>query len=345
MKEVTVTTPSRLHFALIDLNGSLGRVDGGVGLSLERPCFQIIATPSTNVQIVGSENGPFLSRAEEIVKILKSEYNFNGIRIEIAQSIPAHTGLGSGTQLSLGIASAICALYDINLNIEEIALLVGRGGTSGIGVAAFRHGGFIVDGGHRFPAQKSSFLPSSASGNVAPPPVLFRQDFPDWPVLIVIPNCRHISGAEEVRLFTNLCPMPKTTAQQLSHLILMKLLPALAENDLTSFGEAVNRIQEIGWKKIEVDAQGPIIQKTMDFLRNNGALGVGLSSWGPALYALGEDLESLQQKTHQFLSNLPDGGICFITKANNIGAKYDVSADSCGATQVGNLRHAGFLTG
>ncbi|MBC8230819.1 beta-ribofuranosylaminobenzene 5'-phosphate synthase [bacterium] len=332
MKKVIVTTPSRLHFALIDLNGSLGRVDGGIGLSLASPCFQIIATPSTNVQIVGSKSKPFLSRAEEIINILKSKYNFNGIRIEIAQSIPAHTGLGSGTQLSLGIASAICALYDINLNIEEIALLVGRGGTSGIGVAAFHHGGFIVDGGHRFPAQKSSFLPSSASANVAPPPVLFRQDFPDWPVLIVIPkgqppapfvkgDCKHISGAEEVRLFTTLCPMPHTTAQQLSHLVLMKLLPALVENDLISFGEAINCIQEIGWKKIEVEAQGPVIQNTMDFLRNNGAVGVGLSSWGPALYALGEDLELLQEKTTNFLARLPHGGTCFITKASNIGAK------------------------
>jgi beta-ribofuranosylaminobenzene 5'-phosphate synthase len=321
MKKVTVTTPSRLHFALIDLNGSLGRVDGGIGLSLENPCFKIIATPSKTVQIVGSESKPSLYRAEEIVNILKAKYKFNGVRIEIAQSIPPHTGLGSGTQLSLGIASAICALYDINLNIEEAALLVGRGGTSGIGVAAFRHGGFIVDGGHRFPTQKSSFLPSSASGNVAPPPVLFRQNFPDWPVLIVIANCRHISGAEEVRLFNTLCPMPQTTAQQISHLILIKLLPALVENDLISFGESINRIQEIGWKKIEVDAQGPVIQKTIDFLRNNGAVGVGLSSWGPALYVLGEDLESLQKKTHKFLAYLPDGGTCFITKANNIGAE------------------------
>jgi len=323
MEKVTVTTPSRLHFALIDLNGSLGRVDGGIGLSLEHPGFQIIATPSMSVQIIGLKNGLFLPRAEEIVKILKSKYNFSGVRIEITQSIPAHTGLGSGTQLSLGIAAAICALYDININIEETASLVGRGGTSGIGVATFQHGGFIVDGGHRFPTQKSSFLPSSASDNVAPPPILFRQNFPDWPILIVIPNCKHISGAEEVRLFTTLCPMPQTSAQQLSHLILMKLLPALVENDLSSFGETINRIQEIGWKKIEIDAQGPIIQKTIDFLRNNGAVGVGLSSWGPALYAFGEDLESLKEKTEEFLSRLPDGGTCFITEANNTGARCE----------------------
>ena len=110
-----------------------------------------------------------------------------------------------------------------------------------------------------------------------------------------------------------------------SHLILMKLLPAVVENDLTSFGEAINRIQEIGWKKIEVDAQGVVLQKTMAFLRNNGAVGVGLSSWGPTLYALSEEIESLQQKTHQFLSTLPDGGTCLITNANNIGAQCEIS--------------------
>ena len=342
MKRVTVTTPSRLHFVVIDLNGSLGRVDGGLGLSLEHPCFTIIAEPSKDVSIVGVACEPFRARAKQIIARLQNQYPFDGVRIEIAQSIPAHTGLGSGTQLSLGIAKAIFTLYDIDMAIEETALLVGRGGTSGIGVAAFRHGGFIIDGGHRFPEQKQSFLPSSASKNVAPPPVLFRCDFPDWPVLIVIPHCnpkkegfghtsnslgvvRHISGDEETRLFTTLCPMPVSTVQKLSHLILMKVMPALLERDLVSFGSAINDIQDIGWKKVEVDAQGPILRQIMEFLRNNGAVGVGLSSWGPALYAFSENAEALQQKTQDFLENLPEGGTCFLTHANNIGAKVSES--------------------
>ncbi len=35
--QVTVRTPSRLHFSLIDLHGGLGRVDGGIGVALETP--------------------------------------------------------------------------------------------------------------------------------------------------------------------------------------------------------------------------------------------------------------------------------------------------------------------
>jgi len=328
LDKVVVTTPSRLHFALIDLNGSSGRIDGGLGLSLNYPCFNITAELSKKIDIAGSGCQPFLARAKKIIDILKAEIissgiNFDGISLNIAQAIPPHTGLGSGTQLSLGIATAICKLYDIDLPVEEAALLTGRGGTSGIGVAAFRKGGFIIDGGHKYPSQKSSFLPSSASYNVASAPVLIRRDFPDWQILIVIPNCKRISGEEEVRLFTTLCPMPQETAQQLSHLVLMKLLPALVEEDIFSFGEAVNRIQEIGWKKIEVGIQGAILKKTIEFLRNNGAIGVGLSSWGPALYVLGEELETLQKKTQQFLASLPNGGTCFITSANNVGARVD----------------------
>ena len=40
MQKITVITPSRIHMALIDLNGGLGRVDGGIGLSLASPGFR-----------------------------------------------------------------------------------------------------------------------------------------------------------------------------------------------------------------------------------------------------------------------------------------------------------------
>jgi len=34
---ITVQTPSRLHFGLIDLNGELGRINGSFGVALEEP--------------------------------------------------------------------------------------------------------------------------------------------------------------------------------------------------------------------------------------------------------------------------------------------------------------------
>lgn len=316
-----IRTPARLHFALIDLNGSLGRIDGSIGLAINDPHFEIIAEPADQIQIVSIQYG---ERARALLEKLRVKYNFPGIHLRFVSEIPPHSGFGSGTQLALGIAQAVNTLYNLNLSVADLAAAVGRGGTSGIGITAFERGGFILDGGHRFPDQKSSFLPSSAAGSVPAPPLLLRYPFPEWDLLIVIPRCTHISGETEIQLFKTLCPQPRSTAEQLSHLILLKLLPAIFEKDRRAFGAAINEIQTFGWKKVEIDAQGDILQRTLDFLRDNGAMGAGVSSWGPAIFAVGDDLPTLKEKTETFLQTLPEGGTCFITNANNVGAMVTV---------------------
>lgn len=317
IKEVRITTPSRLHFSLIDLNGKLGRIDGGFGLAINEPNFRIVAEPSTTIHV---ESSTYRERACEILARLQKNYHFPGMKLKLLSEIPTHSGFGSGTQLSLGIAAAVNVLYSLNLNLLELANAVGRGGTSGIGVAAFDTGGFIIDGGHRYPEQKSSFLPSAAADNISPPPILLRHTFPEWQLLIVMPNCERIYGEQELNLFRTLCPQPASVAPTLSHLLLLKILPAILENDMHSFGETLNEIQTFGWKKVEIDAQGVELQQTLEFLQSNGALGAGVSSWGPAICAVSDDIEGLKQKTETFLKKLPSGGTCFITSANNTGA-------------------------
>ncbi len=325
MSKITVITPSRIHFALIDLNGSLGRVDGGIGLSISQPGFTINAQYADEMKIVAPME--IASRTENILRLLQEKCDIGNVRIEIEESIPSHVGLGSGTQLSLGIAQAVCSLCDLDLTHQEMAFLVERGGTSGIGISAFSQGGFIVDGGHEFSKdnicedKKSSFLPSSASKGIKPPPIIARYDFPDWDILITIPNCKHISGEEEVKLFQTLCPLPLNDVRSISHVVLLKLLPAIVQHDLISFGEAVDIIQNLGWKKTEIEKQDKIVKQTMAFLRENGGYGVGLSSWGPAIFCFGENLTSLQAKTSDFLAENNIGGYCFLTSANNFGAK------------------------
>lgn len=313
-----ITTPSRLHFSLIDLTGELGRIDAGFGLAINEPKFEILAEPADDI-LVESKN--YRERATSILKNLQTTYRFPGLKLRFNSEIPTHSGFGSGTQLSLGIASALNLLYDLNLSITELAIAVGRGGTSGIGIAAFERGGFIVDGGHKYPEEKASFLPSSAAGDISPPPILLRYDFPDVPLLIVLPNCSRIYGEAELELFRTLCPQPASVATRLSHLLLLQILPALIEKDMLRFGKALNEIQTFGWKKVEIDAQGVELQHTVDFLKENGALGAGVSSWGPAICALSEDIGKLKRKTENFLSSLPNGGSCFVAYANNTGAE------------------------
>ena len=321
MKQVAVKTPARLHFGLIDLNGALGRIDGGVGLAINDPTFELVAKPSHRIEV---ESYQYRNRGYTILEGLQAKHNFPGIHVEFLSEIPAHSGFGSGTQLALGLGQAVNTLYDLNLSILDLAFAVARGGTSGIGVAAFEQGGFVLDGGHPFPEEKSSFLPSSAVGNVPPPPILLRYPFPNWDLLIVSPNCKHISGETEVNPFQTLCPQPQSTAERLSHIILMKLLPAIHEENLFAFGDAINRIQTFGWKKVEIDAQRGVLQQTLDFLRDSGAIGAGVSSWGPAIFAVGENLRALHRKTESFLDSLPNGGSCFVTQPNNVGAQVEL---------------------
>ncbi len=317
MHHVKITTPSRLHFSLLDLNGVLGRIDGGFGLTIANPNFQIIAEKSTAIEVSTSI---YQERAIAVLQRFQQAYPFPGIKIKFESEIPMHSGFGSGTQLALGIAQAVNLLYQFGLNVQELAQAVGRGGTSGIGVAAFNTGGFIVDGGHRYPEEKASFLPSSAVGNILPPPILFRYPFPELPLLIVMPNCTRIYGNKEIELFRTLCPQPEWVAQKLSHILLLQILPALIEDDMHNFGKALNNIQTFGWKRVEIDAQGAELQSTLDFLRDTRAFGAGVSSWGPAICAITDDVDRLKQETDAFLKTLPNGGNCFITHANNVGA-------------------------
>ena len=238
MNMIKVVSPSRLHLTLIDLNAELGRVDGGAGITLESPrpgnFWQLKLIISKSSVILFSQ-----ARCEKLQMLCF--LTGKGIRLHINDSLPDHVGLGSGTQAALSAAAAINKIYGLGKSVRELAVAVGRGGTSGIGVAAFENGGFILDGGHKF-KDKGAFSPSAAS-HVPPGPVLFRRDFPDWPIVLAIPNTKGAHDAEEVDIFKKYCPIPLAEVQEICHVILMQMLPALVEEDLESFGRAINHFQ------------------------------------------------------------------------------------------------------
>jgi beta-ribofuranosylaminobenzene 5'-phosphate synthase len=320
-REVILNSPTRLHLTLIDLNGEIGRVDGGIGIALQEPTTIITARPSEEIEVRMPDNFNEHKRVYDAVKLAVEKFRAKPASVIVKGSVPSHIGLGTGTHLALGSAYATCRLCDIDPRVPELARALDRGGTSGIGVAIFEMGGLVVDGGHRFGEGKKEFLPSSASKDLPSPPVIARHDFPpEWDILIVIPEGRQTSGQTEVNLFNHYCPIPIEEVKELSHLILMKLLPALVERELETFGSAIERIQHLGFKKRELGTQIETVLDCMRFLRENGGLGVGMSSWGPTIYTFGYNLKSLLAKTQEYLDS-HRGGTCFITKANNEGMR------------------------
>ena len=68
MDEVRIACPSRLHLGLIDLNGEIGRIDGGVGIALEYPRTVIYARKSDRLEVECPQDPAAIGRAEEAAR-------------------------------------------------------------------------------------------------------------------------------------------------------------------------------------------------------------------------------------------------------------------------------------
>jgi len=319
-RRVIVETPSRIHMTLTDLAGDRGRVDGGVGVTLEDPSIVVEAEMGEDLSVRG-ENA---DRARAAAKAVMDRFGLGGADVTVRHCYRQHVGLGGGTQLAMAVGKALCELYGRAASAREIASAVGRGGTSGIGVAAFERGGFIVDGGHSFGAgkEKTDFRPSSASLGVAPPPVILQSDLPEsWTFLLAMPEIpKGAHGRKELDVFGTFCPVPKEEVAELCREIMVRMIPAVLEEDLDGFGTAVNRVQELGFKKVEVGLQHPLVRSLMEEMRSAGAAGAGLSSFGPTVYAVADsgtrDIEAAAMDVMRDV-----GGEVVVTRSRNSGAR------------------------
>ncbi len=319
-QRILIQTPSRLHLTLTDLTGSSGRVDGGVGVSLDEPNILLEAERSEDLQAYG-ENA---DRALDAARAVQKHLGLGGARLQIRRGYRMHVGLGGGTQLGIAAGKALCELYGQQLSVREIARIIHRGGTSGIGTAAFEAGGFLIDGGHSYgPGKdKMSFSPSAACGGVRPAAITMRHDFPrNWKIILALPEiAAGAHGKREVDIFREYCPLPLAEVHELCYQILVRMVPSLVEENLDDFGAAINRVQEIGFKKVEVMLQHPVVHRLMAEMRKAGAACAGLSSFGPAVYAITDtqsrDIESAAREAMKEV-----GGEVLITRARNEGAR------------------------
>jgi beta-ribofuranosylaminobenzene 5'-phosphate synthase len=320
-----IETSARLHLSLIDLNGLEGRLDGGIGISLEKPSLRIKCKPSnddTNIFFdkslrISSKKvyeSKIIDATNKMNQYLKTDKNYS---FEVKDIYPIHHGLGLGTQLSLSIAKLISSLNNVDLSVFDLAKIIERGGASGIGVHSFDKGGLIIDGGHK-KSLKKDYLPSSAS-NVSPPPLLARYDFPeDWDIIIATPDMSQgVSGQSEVNIFQKYSPIEITEVERICYLTLMKLMPSIIEKDIESFGDAVNKIQSLGFKKIETELQNSKVHSIINTMHDLDIPCVGMSSFGPTCFGIVDSNSiNLTRELSQLIGN--DVNI-FVTKGKNHG--------------------------
>lgn len=272
---VHVQAFARLHLGFLDLNGSLGRRFGGVGLSIADLPLELSANPARTIQV----SGPGSARAGEFARAMFARLGYSGgVDLRIARAIPEHAGLGSGTQLALAVGTACARLAGVELGSAEIAATLLRGQRSGIGVGTFGLGGLIVDGGRG--------LESGV------PPVISRLDVPEeWRFVLVLDRSRQgTHGDRESVAFARLPEMPESQSAQLCRIVLMRLLPAVVEGDCDAFGAAVACIQAVMGEMFMEFQSGtftsPDVAAAAAFLERHGATGIGQSSWGPTGFAV-----------------------------------------------------------
>ncbi|MFW5447801.1 MAG: beta-ribofuranosylaminobenzene 5'-phosphate synthase family protein [Methylophagaceae bacterium] len=322
---VRVSAPARLHLGFLDLNGNTGRKFGSIGLAIDSHRVVVEMQLQLKTSIIGIDVSPALvQRANGIVEYFYTSLGKSvpieqqGVLVELIELIPSHAGLGSGTQLAIAMSTALCKLHNISANTRDIAEQLGRGARSGIGIATFDQGGFIIDGG----LGKSSTTP----------PLLTHYDFPqNWRVVLIMDNnSQGIHGEQELLAFENLAAFPLSDSQAICHHVLMKLLPAIIEQEIDLFGQAITDIQSLIGDHFAPAQGGRYTSQQVASLLNHaqkaGHTGIAQSSWGPTGCIFVESdaaaNQLVSQLSHYAKQQTPEyRGLSFIiTQANDHGA-------------------------
>ena len=283
--QVSVKTTARLHLGFLDMRGDLGRKFGGLGLALDAPGTSITLTHAEANRVTGPER----ARGQDLLETAQDRLSITTRHhLNIYEAIPAHSGLGSGTQLALAIAASLRKLENLPKDSASDAAMLSRGARSGLGAGLFETGGVVVDGGR--------------GAKTITPPAISRAEFPqNWRVILVRDTAAlGLYGSNEKEAFASLAPLSTHASGELCRLVLMQVLPSLAEREFAAFTSAITRIQQIVGDYFAPAQSGrrftsPKVETLIERLQTAGATGIGQTSWGPTGFAFAES-EDLAEK-------------------------------------------------
>jgi beta-RFAP synthase len=272
---VLVSAGSRLHFGLLRTTAPFG----GVGVMIDRPRTQVSVSRAEQFSLFGNER---------IRGIAKRYATYVGLvelppcRIDVIEQPPEHEGLGSGTQLSLCVADALCQCFGDKLAPETIACeIAGRGARSAVGIHGYFHGGLLLeDAIDRGTTCKLN-------------PIVSRVDVPtEWRVGLFRPSASMdtVFGDKEQDHFAKLREQAGVgdVVRRLQSIARDAMIPACAFGEFETFAESVERFNhESGSLFASVQGgpyNGAIVSDLIQTLKGLGGRGVGQTSWGPSVF-------------------------------------------------------------
>lgn len=300
-KTTIVEINPRLHITLIGMNRTGYRINGGVGFSLSEPSMKIKAVISKTISLIDLRDFPFspkeLRRIKEVISMEKKRLKFShNVNIEISGAMPTHFGFGSSTATRLACLEALHILNGNKPKKNQLITASGRGGTSGIGVNTYFEGGFVVDLGRK--AKNYFYLPSQLTEKRSEMPLLMqRLDMPNWDIGVCIPNkIQEKSEKEEVEFFKKTCPISPANVNKILYNVIYGLYAAVREHSKYTFCLAIREIQKCEWKQAERRQYGNSLLKVEQQLYSCGAHAVGMSSLGPSIFFLADNINSVIEK-------------------------------------------------
>ncbi|MDY6774761.1 MAG: beta-ribofuranosylaminobenzene 5'-phosphate synthase family protein [Halobacteria archaeon] len=292
--DVGVETTARLHFGFVNLSLARRRIYGGVGVAVDRPHAVLRARRSDEVSVtrsgLGSEYDTDFTGIESYARRAVSLLGVDGVEIEVERHIPRHVGLGSGTQIALGVLRCVAEAHGVESDLRTLAPEMGRGGRSGVGVACFESGGFVLDAGH--PSERFTSR-SPERGDWEVPPVVARHNLPDdWRFVVVVPEAeegKH-GDEEETSIRRVIESADPSVADEISNVVLDRVLPGVASGDIDEFGagvEEIGRLNGAWYTRFQGGVYREESKPVVEELRSLPAVkGVGQSSWGPSVYGV-----------------------------------------------------------
>jgi len=336
---IEVRTGARLHFGPLASGATEGRCFGGIGMMVDAPAIAFRAVEHDVERFIGCspETSERIRRLREAWDVGHDSYvpvappiSPGRLKTCPTKQVPLswefetppveHAGFGTGTQLSLAVASVLTLRDDgSQLPLSEIAQRSGRGRRSAIGLHGFAHGGFLVDAGQ--------------AGQAALGELAVRLPVPEaWRIVILRP--RHsdpgLSGTQELAAFEALAPMASSLTGRLCRLTLMKILPALQASDCQAFGSAVAEYGRAIGDYFE-PVQGGVFAdaRVRELIDQRPALGRQLvqSSWGPSVVAFAPSEAAAEEFQRELFPQItPDEWMVTVASPRNQGATIRVVA-------------------
>lgn len=317
--EIKISIPARLHITLVSMHLNSYRQNGGIGFAIDYPYLEIEFKDATTIEIHDNRKYGFskeeLERIFFILKKEKDRLNFNkGFIAKLNGEVDTHMGFGSTTATRLALIEALYIFNKSDYSKNDIIKASQRGGVSGIGIQTYFKGGMIFDIGR---SSKGSFVPSGSMEDINKelPLILQNKKMPMWEIGICIPNIKPKSELEEKIFFNDTCPIDASESYKVLYHIIYGVLASIIENDKETFFEAIQEIQKCQWKKSEKSLYSNALKDVEKKLYDCGASMVGMSSLGPTIFFMGEDMNLIIKKAKDKLTESK----FFLTLPNNVG--------------------------